>query len=94
MQEFCKVILKHKAASSKNADEGDTIDAFIALGGNPDKTGQISTEKLRATIKVRWPSVTILGHDRPQQMSTVGPLQAAEPGLPARRLHFRHQGML
>eukprot|EP00878_Enallax_costatus_P021168 GHUV01022401.1.p1 GENE.GHUV01022401.1~~GHUV01022401.1.p1 ORF type:complete len:153 (+),score=61.32 GHUV01022401.1:679-1137(+) len=50
-QEFCKVILKHKAATAKDADEADTIDAFVALGGKPDKTGQISTEKLRATIK-------------------------------------------
>lgn len=52
LQEFCKVIMKHKAASAKDADEADTIDAFVALGGNSDKTGQISTEKLRATIKV------------------------------------------
>lgn len=52
LQEFCKVILKHKAATAKDADEADTIDAFVALGGKPDKTGQISSEKLRATIKV------------------------------------------
>lgn len=50
--EFCKVIMKHKAATAKNGDEADTIDAFIALGGNADKSGKISTEKLRATIKV------------------------------------------
>jgi hypothetical protein len=51
--EFCKVISKHKAATAKNGDEGDTLDAFVALGGNCDKTGKISTDKLRATIKVR-----------------------------------------
>ena len=51
--EFCKVIIKHKAATAKNGDEGDTLDAFVALGGNPDKSGKISTDKLRATIKVR-----------------------------------------
>eukprot|EP00879_Flechtneria_rotunda_P025052 GHRR01026589.1.p1 GENE.GHRR01026589.1~~GHRR01026589.1.p1 ORF type:complete len:114 (+),score=30.42 GHRR01026589.1:57-398(+) len=33
-QEFCKVILKHKAATAKDSDEADTIDAFVALGGN------------------------------------------------------------
>lgn len=32
--EFCKVIEKHKTVSSKNSDEADTIDAFVALGGN------------------------------------------------------------
>jgi hypothetical protein len=52
--EFCKVIIKHKAATAKNGDEGDTLDAFVALGGNADKTGKISTDKLRATIKVRF----------------------------------------
>lgn len=51
--EFCKVIIKHKAATAKNGDDGDTLDAFVALGGNPDKSGKISTDKLRATIKVR-----------------------------------------
>ena len=28
-----------------------SVDAFIALGGNADKTGEISTEKLRGIIK-------------------------------------------
>eukprot|EP00879_Flechtneria_rotunda_P010189 GHRR01010652.1.p1 GENE.GHRR01010652.1~~GHRR01010652.1.p1 ORF type:complete len:148 (+),score=42.96 GHRR01010652.1:57-500(+) len=50
-QEFCKVILKHKAATAKDSDEADTIDAFVALGGNADKSGKISTEKLKSTIK-------------------------------------------
>lgn len=27
------------------------VDAFIALGGKPDKTGEISTDKLKAVIK-------------------------------------------
>eukprot|EP00882_Tetradesmus_deserticola_P005720 GHRQ01006022.1.p2 GENE.GHRQ01006022.1~~GHRQ01006022.1.p2 ORF type:complete len:150 (+),score=69.62 GHRQ01006022.1:306-755(+) len=49
--EFCKVIVKHKSAAAKSSDEGDTLDAFVALGGKPDKTGKISTDKLRATIK-------------------------------------------
>lgn len=50
--EFCKVIIKHKVASSaKDRAEADTVDAFVALGGNPDKSGKVSTEKLRATIQ-------------------------------------------
>lgn len=32
--EFCSVILKHRAATAKNQDEADTLDAFVALGGN------------------------------------------------------------
>ena len=32
--EFCNVILKHNAATAKNQDEADTLDAFVALGGN------------------------------------------------------------
>ena len=32
--EFCKVIEHNKAASAANSDEQDTIDAFVALGGN------------------------------------------------------------
>lgn len=27
------------------------VDAFIALGGNADKTGQVSTDKLRHVVK-------------------------------------------
>jgi len=27
------------------------VDAFIALGGNADKTGEISTDKLRSIVK-------------------------------------------
>ncbi|GBF97533.1 hypothetical protein Rsub_10456 [Raphidocelis subcapitata] len=50
--EFCKVIIKHKAAAAAKDDaEADTVDAFVALGGNPDKSGNVSTDKLRATIK-------------------------------------------
>jgi len=28
-----------------------TVDAFVAMGGNPDKSGQIRAEKLVKTIK-------------------------------------------
>ena len=33
-------------------DESDTIEAYVALGGDADKGGKVSTEKLRAVIKV------------------------------------------
>lgn len=51
--EFLKVIENQKASAAKANDETDTIEAFVALGGNSDKTGEISTEKLRAVVKVR-----------------------------------------
>ena len=49
--EFCKVIQIQKAASAGQSDETDTVDAFIALGGNADKSGQVSADKLRGIIK-------------------------------------------
>ena len=49
--EFLTVILNQKAATAGQDDESDTVDAFIALGGNDDKTGQVSTDKLRGIIK-------------------------------------------
>ncbi|GAQ84349.1 calmodulin [Klebsormidium nitens] len=49
--EFLKVIENQKKVLAAMGDETDTLDAFIALGGESDKRGQISTEKLRAVIK-------------------------------------------
>ena len=49
--EFLKVIASQKTKTAAMDDESDTVDAFIALGGQPDKTGEISCDKLRATIK-------------------------------------------
>ena len=107
LPQFCNVIIKHKAVSAgRDGVEADTLQAFVALGGNvstraraqrqcgyaqggrckasrwalgdalrgsrvalrllthlvpgfhsgppqPDKSGKVSTEKLRATIKVQ-----------------------------------------
>ena len=50
--EFIKVIENQKTTAAKANDETDTIDAFIALGGQPNKTGEISTDKLKEVIKV------------------------------------------
>jgi hypothetical protein len=54
--EFLMVIKEQKAATAAAGDEGDTILAFVALGGQPDKGGVISAERLRATCKVSEPS--------------------------------------
>lgn len=43
--------MAQKAKQAEQNDETDTLDAFIALGGNPDRTGEISVEKLRSTVK-------------------------------------------
>ena len=47
--EFMKVIEIQKASAAKVSAETDTIEAFVALGGN----AEISTEQLRAVVKVR-----------------------------------------
>merc|ERR1719162_124274 len=49
--EFLKVISSQKTKTAGMDDESDTVDAFIALGGRSDKSGEISTDKLRAVIK-------------------------------------------
>lgn len=50
--EFLKVILNQKTQAAERADERDTIDAFVAMGGSADKTGVIQTEKLVRIIEV------------------------------------------
>merc|ERR1711865_963039 len=49
--EFLMVIKEQKAATAAAGDEGDTILAFVALGGREDKGGVISADKLRTTCK-------------------------------------------
>jgi hypothetical protein len=66
--EFLMVIKEQKAASAAAGDEGDTILAFVALGGRDDKGGVISADKLRATCKVGsapHPFVNRSGHGSP-----------------------------
>lgn len=45
-----RAFLVTQAKEAARGDESDTIEAFVALGGNADKTGEISTTKLRNTI--------------------------------------------
>ena len=45
------MIEKQKQQMESNTDETDTIEAFVALGGNRDKSGKISAERLTNTIK-------------------------------------------
>lgn len=50
-QEFVHAIQINKAMSEKNSDESETLDAFISLGGNPDKSGSVLAKTLLDVIK-------------------------------------------
>lgn len=49
--EFLKVIELRKERTENFDDESDMIDAFIACGGNPDKSGNVRKETLIQIIK-------------------------------------------
>jgi calmodulin len=44
-------MIAQKEKSAAASDESDTIDAFVALGGAPDKSGEISADKLRQLVR-------------------------------------------
>eukprot|EP00003_Mantamonas_plastica_P024575 TRINITY_DN459_c0_g2_i1.p1 TRINITY_DN459_c0_g2~~TRINITY_DN459_c0_g2_i1.p1 ORF type:complete len:112 (-),score=34.12 TRINITY_DN459_c0_g2_i1:78-413(-) len=48
--EFLQVIETQKAQSDGVEDELDTVAAFMAMGGNEDKSGTISSQKLIKVI--------------------------------------------
>mmetsp|Transcript_43073 Transcript_43073/g.52237 ORF Transcript_43073/g.52237 Transcript_43073/m.52237 type:complete len:168 (+) Transcript_43073:216-719(+) len=54
--EFLKVMENNKwlngtmEGNGRSEDETDTIEAFVALGGNKDKTGSVSFDRLRQVI--------------------------------------------
>ncbi len=47
---FLKIYQKQKENRVEKNEE-DTIDAFVAMGGNRDKTGQVHADKLISIIK-------------------------------------------
>jgi calmodulin len=49
--EFLKVIEQQKEAMEAQGDETDVHAAWVAMGGEPDKSGEVDVEKLRRTIK-------------------------------------------
>mmetsp|Transcript_48854 Transcript_48854/g.146021 ORF Transcript_48854/g.146021 Transcript_48854/m.146021 type:complete len:149 (-) Transcript_48854:207-653(-) len=49
--EFLRAFEKQRGGTQELEDELDTIDAFVALGGNPDKTGFIDTARLVSVVK-------------------------------------------
>jgi Ca2+-binding EF-hand superfamily protein len=49
--EFLKVIENQKERAENFDDESDMIDAFVACGGQPDKTGNVKRDTLIKIIK-------------------------------------------
>jgi len=55
--EFLKMIAYFRSFQSHN-DENDFVDAFVAMGGNPDQSGKVDAQKLIEVIKEEF-SMTI-----------------------------------
>jgi len=52
LEAFMQLVADHRVLSrGVSAVDTATLDAFIALGGNRDQSGVVSTEKLRQAVK-------------------------------------------
>ena len=49
-KEFVRLVELQKATRMEYKPDMDTLEAFVALGGNPDKTGQLDTQKLKTLV--------------------------------------------
>merc|ERR1711964_802429 len=49
--DFLRIIENQKKKGDEEEDDGDTLDAYIALGGNPDGSGHINADHLIKIIK-------------------------------------------
>lgn len=49
--EFCEALAIQKENERKNSPLADLVMAFVSLGGNPDKSGNINAELVRKVIK-------------------------------------------
>ena len=47
-------MVKEKRESEKGTDEQDLLDAYVAMGGDPDGGGCVDADKLIATIKTEF----------------------------------------
>eukprot|EP00927_Polykrikos_kofoidii_P044733 TRINITY_DN3861_c0_g1_i1.p2 TRINITY_DN3861_c0_g1~~TRINITY_DN3861_c0_g1_i1.p2 ORF type:complete len:149 (+),score=56.69 TRINITY_DN3861_c0_g1_i1:77-523(+) len=52
--EFLQAFEKQRGGAQIVEDELDTIDAFVALGGNADKSGFVDTERLIHVVMVEF----------------------------------------
>lgn len=48
---FRAIVEAHRLAERRGEDDPATLHAFVAMGGNPDKTGQISVQKMAKVLK-------------------------------------------
>ncbi len=51
--EFLRVYENYQSIR-KEEEEQDLVDAFVAMGGNSDKTGSIDTEKLISVVRHKF----------------------------------------
>lgn len=49
--ELLALMAAQKEKMVNASDDSDTVDAFVALGGGADKSGEISTERLRKVVR-------------------------------------------
>lgn len=49
--QFLKAIQMQRELEKRQENEEDFLAAFVAMGGNPDHTGAVSSDKLRRVIK-------------------------------------------
>eukprot|EP00692_Jakoba_bahamiensis_P000968 EC684680.1.p4 GENE.EC684680.1~~EC684680.1.p4 ORF type:complete len:97 (+),score=37.11 EC684680.1:143-433(+) len=49
--EVVRLVERQKGAHMNFKPDTDTLEAFVALGGNSDKTGQLDVNKLRVLIR-------------------------------------------
>ena len=47
--DFVKIIVKQKNIQEEK-EESDILDAFVALGGNPDRSGEIDVESVKRIV--------------------------------------------
>jgi calmodulin len=52
--EFYEFLRIYERYQESEEDETDMIDAFVAMGGNPDKTGEVDTERLIEIIRKKF----------------------------------------
>lgn len=60
--EFLKVVESQKNRAENLDDENDMIDAFVACGGQPDKSGHVRRDTLVKIIKVSCKNTSLVFH--------------------------------
>ena len=74
-------IVPAHASAHPTCARASAVDAFIALGGNADKTGEISTEKLRGIVKEFGLTIDIDVRAAPRPRGALPAARADSPWL-------------